>query len=153
MSAPAQQSAPAVANPGDTKPIYANSWTLEPPRPAAGTASPDYVLGVLCEGTFEGPSKSNSSVFTSTFIQCSEPAAISARTALDKCVRVGGPDDFSCTTVKRSAGSTTGNSFYLNVPVYYSPCKTGEYRPRAYYQYVNGEEYPDVVGNIVNVQC
>ena len=130
---------------------------MSPKGAQAGTratpARPAQVLGYKCHGTFEGPRKSGTSVFASTYINCIEPAAISASTALDKCVRVGGPDDFSCSTVIRSHGSTTGNAYYLNVPVYYSPCRSGSYRPRAYYQTVDGIDYPDIVGNVVTVTC
>lgn len=147
----------APANAGTVtprQPVHAQSWnfngdgSLTVARPGVVTPAD---LGV-CRGTFEGPQKSNSSVETSTFIQCSEPAAVTASTALDKCVRNGGPDDFTCTTVARSHGSTSGKAYYLNVPVYYT-CKTGQYRPRAYYQTVNGIEYPDVTGNVVTVTC
>jgi hypothetical protein len=133
----------------------ANSWTYNSDgsitKQAQAVKPARQGLG-LCHGTFQGPKKSGSSVHMTVYISCTSPAAVIASAALDKCTRTGGRDDFSCTTVKRNHGSTPGKAYYLNVPIDYT-CRTGFYRPRAYYQSVNGIEYPDVTGNVVTVTC
>ena len=148
--------AQASPSPSSSKPIQANEWTVSvdgtvaPVRPGAVTAQ--FTAGV-CRGTFTSPRQSNNSVETSVYYQCTTPYVMSASVAIDKCVRNGGPDDFKCTTVKRSHGSTSGKAYQLTVPVNTSSCISGQYRPRAYYQMVNGVDVPDVNGNVVTVTC
>lgn len=129
--------------------LHTNHWVMKQSA-HAGRMSPNIALGI-CKGSFNGPEKLNGQAYMNVFIQCSGPATIIASAALDKCVRVGGPDDFSCTTVARGHGSTA-RGYYLTVPAS-TTCKTGQYRPRAYYMSVDGVDYPDVTGNVVTVTC
>lgn len=148
---------PSPSPPASAKAVHANDWTFGAngtiiPGSSKSTAAPQADYGI-CRGSFGGPSNQSNSVATNVYISCSSATSISSGVALDKCVRNGGPDDFNCTTISRNRGSTTGNAFYLNVSTRSSPCKSGSYRPRAYYVQVHGTEYPDVVGNIVSVPC
>ena len=139
-----------------------NDWTMKADTGDTSRTSPANTSKVpsaaeandfICRGTFIAPKKSGSSVYTAVYIQCAPAAAVIASAALDKCTRVGGPDDFSCITVARGHASSPGKANQLLVPVYYSPCKSGHYRPRAYYRTVNGIDYPDELGNITSVTC
>jgi hypothetical protein len=142
---------PPTLQPGQTTPVYAQTWKMGAP---AGASKADVELG-LCVGSFDGPAADITTGMTSgIFVQCSQSAALTVTSTLYRCVRDGGPDDFDCTPVAINRSGLV-NQYYVNVTATYkcSHSKSAEYQPEASGLSVNGVSYPDVFGNIVTVGC
>jgi hypothetical protein len=144
-SAPAPQHA-------QTTPAHAQYWAMDGGR--AGHASPQNAIGI-CKGSFEGPQADlKDGMSAGVFVQCPESVPITAGIILQRCERVGGPDDFDCWNVASNYSGLVVQ-YYVNVPVSYkcSHSKSALYRPIATRLSVQGKSHPDVVGNVVTVGC
>jgi hypothetical protein len=153
--ASAATAAPAVAlKAGSTQTVHAQTWTMGT-RITVHRKSATVVMGNVCHGLFLGPESNNAGgIDAGVEIECLEPIASSAAIVLDKCVRVGGPDDFDCTPVAHNTSGLKTQYFYtVNTT---AACKKGtsaQWRPVATNLSANYVDYPDIEGNVVTVAC
>ena len=152
---PSSYSTTAPDGDGELQPTWQVGGSV--PGVSKGAITPD-VWGIGadgCYGEFLSPDTSTVSGATFTAFQdCSASVAQQIGLRLYKCVRVGGPDDFDCTSVAaRLFSLSVGYTYRADLYYACSHSASAEYQLEAYYIMANYIEISPVWGPIEFVQC